>query len=154
MFDRFKLIRLIESESDCEASNRFFRRLLFTARLLMHIILFILVMASGVLSKLSLLLMTSQLGDYSLASVQPANASEHQNTMEEPRMRRTDVTSENAKSWLWPLLLSICLPHVAVIAVCLSKIMFRHVPNPSLALFTMVRCSIFIFIFLFLFYIK
>ncbi|RNA28824.1 chitin synthase, partial [Brachionus plicatilis] len=106
---RNQLIRLIEKENRHESGESRTICILKLLRLLIHVLLALTVLASAITSKISFLLITNELDYFE--------------------------KNESNEKWLWTLLLTLCTPYAISFMLCLVKIMFRQVPNPSLVEF-------------------
>ncbi|CAF0773385.1 unnamed protein product [Brachionus calyciflorus] len=102
---RNQLIRLIEKENRYESSESKTVCILKCLRVFIHIFLALLVLISAVTSKISLFLITNETNYYE--------------------------KNETNDKWLWTLLLTVCTPYAISFVLCIVKIMFRQLPNPT-----------------------
>ena len=64
MFNKFELLRIIENENSFESRDKFLNKILKFIRILVHFLLFMIVLTTVVVSKITVLFMTNEIAYY------------------------------------------------------------------------------------------
>lgn len=64
MFNKFELLRIIENENSFESRDKFLNNILKFIRILVHFLLFMIVLTTVVVSKITVLFMTNEIAYY------------------------------------------------------------------------------------------
>ena len=116
-FNEWKRVRIIENEIRQNKNSKLTQNLLKLLRFFCHIFVALMVFASGIVSKGSILYITTQFGKSTIY------------------VNEKDNTQEN---WLWTVVLVLCTQYSIEFFLCIFNLIFRQNSRPSFLQFIVV----------------
>jgi len=124
-FNDWQRVRLIEQEQRARSYAAFQRTFLKLARFLLHLVVGLGVLATGLITKASILYILNKQGEGS--RVRKGSGEE-----------RTEEEAVQLAGWTWTLVLTILAHYFVEFCVCLTGVVFRQQRTPSLGQLSVV----------------